>query len=184
MTGCNNEAIIEEQQNKIEQLNNQILKYEDNIKEQQQIIDNHNKEFSYLNDFSKIELDAYKSFAEGKDTKHLLGFSLERVLLIYFHSVVIDDVEAIYSLTFNDGTIADLATFRHMYYTEGLHKKEVETVLDFRYYNTIKVREDNKSENEVAVEVSLNFGLYQSTEILGLKKEDGIWKMDILHLLE
>ncbi|MFV8830383.1 hypothetical protein [Alkalihalobacterium sp. APHAB7] len=185
IAGCNNDAIlIEEYQKELKELNDKIVELEETVTKQQTVIDNYDKEFSYIMRFTEGELKAYERFFEDKDVQHLSDFSPEKIVLIYFHSVVIADVEAIYSLTYDDGTLPDLTTFRQKYYSEGIHKKELETTLDFRYYDSIKVREDNKTENEVAVEMGVNFGLFYATEMLGLKKEDGIWKMDILHLLE
>ena len=113
------EDIIKEQQNQLKELKGKIVELEDIINEQQKIIDDQNKEFSYLNGFTKEELEAYENFVQDKDTQHLLGLSPEKMMLIYYHSVVIGDVEAIYLLTYNDGTLPDLSTFRQKYYKEG-----------------------------------------------------------------
>ncbi|MGM7681388.1 hypothetical protein ACSVDA_04460 [Cytobacillus sp. Hm23] len=181
VTGCNNEinSLIETQ----EQLNEKVVEANKIIKEQQRVINELNKEFSYLKDLSETELDAYELFAQDKNVRHLLGFSPENIVLIYFHSVVIDDIEAIYSLTFDNDALPDFSTFKQKY-KEGLHKKDVDTAFDYRYYNSIEVNEENKTDNDVAVELSVEFGLYHTTVILILKKENGIWKMDILHLME
>ncbi|WP_216831769.1 hypothetical protein [Alkalihalobacterium elongatum] len=185
LVGCNSDdnIIIEEKQNEIKELKNKIVELEDTVKEQQKVIDEYDKEFSYLLSFTDGELKAYERFYEDKDVQHLADYSPEKIVLLYLHSIVIDDVEAIYSLVYTDGTLPDLSTFTQKYYSEGLHKKGSETTLDFRYYDLITVREDNNTENTVAVEIGVNFGLFHATEILELKKEDGIWKMNILHLL-
>lgn len=187
LVGCDHDdddILIEEQQEQLKELENQIVELEDTIKEQQKIIDEQNEEFSYLKEFTKKELDTYNKFTQDKDSQHLLGFSPEKIFLIYYHSVVINDVEAIYSLTYNDGTLPDLTTFRQEYYNEGLNYSELENTLKFRDYIFIKAREENKTENEVFVELNVGFGNYQSAIIYGLKKENEIWKMDILHLME
>ncbi|ALC90657.1 hypothetical protein AM500_13320 [Bacillus sp. FJAT-18017] len=97
---------------------------------------------------------------------------------------MIDDVEAIYSLSYDNGTLPGLDAFREKYYTGDLQKRAMNTTLDYRYYNSIKVNEENKTENEAQVELTVSFGLYQSTIIYGLKKDDAIWKIDLLHLME
>ncbi|MDX8365523.1 hypothetical protein [Cytobacillus sp. IB215665] len=127
LTGCNNEinSLIETQ----EQLNEKVVEANKIIKEQQRVINELNKEFSYLKDLSETELDAYELFVQDKNMRHLLGFSPENIVLIYLHSVVIDDIEAIYSLTFDDGALPDFSTFKQKY-KEGLRKKDVETALD------------------------------------------------------
>ncbi|MFS1518554.1 hypothetical protein V1503_19135 [Bacillus sp. SCS-151] len=181
LTGCNNEKSLLVE--KLEQLNEKVVEVNNTIKEQQKVIDELNKEFSYLKDLSEKELDAYELFAQDKDIRKLLGFSPEKIVLIYFHSVVIDDIEALYSLTYDDGTLPDFSIFKQKYYQEGLHKKDLETTLDFRYYNSIEVSEENKTDNYASVEMSVDFGLFHPTVILGLKKENEIWKMDILHLV-
>jgi hypothetical protein len=183
MVGCNNQdALFEEQKNELKKLEDKIVKLEETVENQQEVIANNEKDFSYLYNFTEDELLAYERFLEDKDVKHFKDFAPERIVLIYFHSVVIDDVEAIYLLTHKAGEISELSTFREKYYKEGLHKRELETTLDFRYYDSIKVKEENKTENDVVVELSVNFGLFHPTVIYGLKREDGIWKMDILDL--
>jgi septal ring factor EnvC (AmiA/AmiB activator) len=106
MAGCDNdETLIKEQQNQLKELEDQISEFENILQEQQKIIDDQSKEFSYLSDFTKEELEAYEQFAQYKDSQYLLGLSPEKILLIYYHSVVIDDIEAIYSLTYDNGTL-------------------------------------------------------------------------------
>lgn len=185
LSGCNNnDTLIEEQQKQLKELENQIADLKEIVKEQEKVINNQNKEFSYLRDFTKEEIESYEQFVKDKNPQHLLGFSPEKILLIYYHSVVLGDVEAIYYLTYDDGTLPDLSTFREKYYKEGLSKSEQESTVDYRYYNSIKVKEDTKTENEVVVEMNVSLGIFQATIVYGLKKQNDIWKMDILHLME
>ncbi|WP_226669600.1 hypothetical protein [Metabacillus litoralis] len=186
MAGCNSDDTIkiEEQQKQLKELEAKIVDLEEINKEQRKIIEEQNKEFSYIKDFTKEELEAYEQFVQDKDAQHLLGLSPEKILLIYYHLIVIDDVEAIYSLTYDDGTLPDLSTFRENYYKNGLHLKWQDSTIYYRYYNSIKVKEDHKNENEVVVEMTVNLGSNVSTIVYGLKKEKGIWKMDTLHLME
>ncbi|QOR64983.1 hypothetical protein IM538_14160 [Cytobacillus suaedae] len=185
LVGCNNDkSVIEEHQNQLKELENEIAELKGIVKEQEKTINDQNKEFSYLNDLTKEEVELYEQFTQDKNPQHLLGISPEKILLVYYHSVVIGDVEAIYSLIYDDGTLPDLSTFRQKYYKEGLYNSEQESTVDFRYYNSIKVREDNKKENEVVVEMNVSLGIFQSTIVYMLKKQNDIWKIDILHLME
>ncbi|GAA0343644.1 hypothetical protein GCM10008967_37630 [Bacillus carboniphilus] len=125
LAGCDSadDTLIKKQQNQLKALVDQIAKLEDIIKEKDKVLADQNKEFSYLNDLKKEEQEAYEQFAQDKDSQHLIGISPEKILLIYYHSVVIDDVEAIYKLTYDDGTLPDLSTFKQMYYKEGVEWK-------------------------------------------------------------
>ncbi|RPF50387.1 hypothetical protein [Aquisalibacillus elongatus] len=181
LSGCTDES-TEEQQNELKELKGKIAELENTVDEQQKIINHDDREFSYLEGLTEAESEAYQRFVEDKGTQHLSDMSPEKIVLVYLHSVVKGDVEAIYSLTYDDGTLSDLVTFRQDYYNGGLHKKEIETTLDFRYYDSIKVRDENKTENQVAVEMSVDFGLYHHSVIYGLKKENEIWKMELNQL--
>lgn len=104
--------------------------------------------------------------------------------LLYFHLVSIDDINGLHAITFNDGTLPDVETFRQTYYDHHTDKKEMENALTFRNFDSIKVKEDTKTDTDVAVEINVSFGLYTSSIIYGLKKEMGVWKMDILHFFD
>lgn len=55
---------------------------------------------------------------------------------------------------------------------------------DFRYYDSISVREDTNNNNEFTVEMNVSYAKLARSVLMPLKKENGIWKMDILHMLE
>lgn len=184
LIGCNkDDALLQKQQSQIKELKDKVAVLEDTINKQQNFIDS-DKEFSYLHSFTNEELKTYNLFAKDKDATHLSGLSPDQVLLIFLHSVVIDDLEAIYSLTYDDGTLPDLVAFRDNYHKEGLYKKEMNATFKYRYYTSIKVKEDNKTDNETFVEITVSFGIYTSSTIYGLKKDNGVWKIDILPLME
>ncbi|GAA0343631.1 hypothetical protein GCM10008967_37620 [Bacillus carboniphilus] len=44
--------------------------------------------------------------------------------------------------------------------------RELENTLKFRYYNFIKSREDNKTEDEVLVEMNVSIGHYQTSSVM------------------
>lgn len=187
LVGCSNEALVEEQKSTLEaqrsmlkQLDQQIVELEETIKEKQKIIEQHEDEFSYLNTLSQSELEAYKLFAEEKKIEHLSQFSPEKIVLIYYHSVVIGDIDAIYTLTYNDGTLPELVTFQQTYTKEGLLMKDLNSAATFRYYHSIEVREENQTDKDAFVELRISYGKFNKSIIYGLKKEAGVWKMDML----
>lgn len=184
IAGCNHDLdIVDTQQNEIKELKEKMANLEDTVKQQQEIITELQSDFSYLRDFTEDELTLYEVFLEEKDVQQLSNLSPEKIVLLYFHSVVIDDVESIYLLTYNDGTLPELSIFKDKYYSDGLHTKDLETTLDFRDYNSLEIKDDNSNENEAVVEIGVSYGHFHSVEVRGLKQEDGIWKMDILPLL-
>ena len=139
------------------------------------------EEFSYLTDLSEEELKLYKQFTEEYDTKYLNGFSPEKIILIYIHSVVIDDIEAIYSLAYIDGELPDFNTFKEKYY-KNLNLSNYEIALDFRYYDSIEVKQEDS--NGLLVEIMVNYGKFTATTLMELKKENDIWKIVLQDLLK
>jgi len=184
LVGCSNETleeqknVIEAQSRMLEQLDQQIVELEETVKEKQRIIEQHEADFSYLNDLSEAELEAYKLFREEMDTEHLSQFSPEKIVLIYYHAVVIGDIDALYTLTYNDGTLPDLVTFQQSYTEEGMLMKDLNSAATFRYYHSIEVREEDKTDKDAFVEMRVSYGKFNKAIIYGLKKESGIWKMD------
>ena len=174
---ASDKTLIDEQQERLKEL-------EEIVNEKQKIIDEQNKEFSYIHDFTKEELEAYELFAQTKDIQHLPDLTPEKIVLIYYESVVLSDIEAIYALTYDDGTLTDLSTFSDAYNIGNLSKQDQERTIAFRYYDTIEIREENRNENEVEVEINVTFGQFSASNIHGLKKENDCWKMEILHLME
>ncbi|RWZ58584.1 hypothetical protein EQV77_06350 [Halobacillus fulvus] len=184
IAGCNgNETVIEEQEKEIKQLHEHITEIEADLQEQEQIIDNHSEDFSYLNDLSDQDKEAYELFVEEKDDRHLSGLSPDKMMLVYYHSVVQDDIEALYSLAYNDGTLPDFKVFKQQY-EDHLHKKELKTALSFRDYDDIRVREGQTKENEAHVEMHVSYGGYSQVIVASFSNDNGVWKKDVLHLLE
>lgn len=185
VSGCNSKtALIEEQQNKITHLYEKIAELENTIETQQSLIKKYSQPFSYLDHFTQEQLDAFERFMEQKDVRQLSSFTPEEMVLLYYHLVVNDEIEAIYLITYNNGALPDLTTFRQNFYTEGLHTREMETALDFRNYNSIQIKEESKTDTAVNVEMSVKLGIFRASILLGLKKEDEVWKIDILHLFK
>ncbi|MFJ7826691.1 hypothetical protein [Psychrobacillus sp. NPDC096623] len=131
-------------------------------------------EFSYLSDLSEEELMSYEQFTEEYDTNYLKGFSPEKITLIYIHSAVIDNIEAIYSLAYIDGASPDFDTFKEKYY-ENLSISNSEIALDFRYYDSIRVKQEDS--NGLLVELMVSYGKFTASTLMELKKENYIWKI-------
>lgn len=144
-------------------------------------IDDSEEEFSYLTDLSEEELKSYELFTREYDTNYLKGFSPEKTLLIYIHSAVIDDIEGIYSLTYFDGELPDFDTFKEKYY-ENLNNSNLEIALDFRYYDSIKIKQEDS--NGLLVELMVSYGRLTASTLMGLKKEKDTWKIEIPDLFQ
>lgn len=137
------------------------------------------EQFSYLTDLSEEELKSYKQFTEEYDTKYLKGFSPENILLIYIHSAVIDDIEAIYALAYMEGESLEFDNFKDKYYTH-LNISNMEIALDFRYYDSIQVKQEES--NGLLVELLVTYGRFTATTLMELKKENDIWKVVLPNL--
>lgn len=152
-------------------LSNSVETYET---KKEDVISIGEEEFSYLTDLSEKELKSYEQFTEEYDTKYLKGFSPEKIILIYVHSAVIDDIEAIYSLAYIEGESPDFDTFKEKYY-KNLNISVSEIALDFRYYDSIKVKQEDK--NGILVELMVSYGSFTVSTLIELKKENDIWKV-------
>lgn len=139
------------------------------------------EEFSYLTDLSEEELKLYEQFTEGYDTKYLKDFTPEKIILIYVHSAVIDDIEAIYSLAYIEGELPDFNAFKEKYY-KNLNISNLEIALDFRYYDSIKVKQEDK--NGLLVELMVTYRSFTATTLMELKKENDIWKIVLPNLFK
>ena len=144
-------------------------------------IDDSEEEFSYLTDLSEEELKLYELFTKEYDTNYLKGFSPEKIILIYIHSAVIDDIEAIYSLAYIDGEPPDFDTFKERYY-KNLNIPNSEIALDFRYYDSIKIKQDDS--NRLLVELTVSYGRFTASTVMELKKENDIWKIVLAGLFK
>ncbi|MRN53136.1 hypothetical protein [Paenibacillus monticola] len=141
------------------------------------------KPFSYLEQLPEERLKEYELFVSDKEIRHLQTFSPEEMLLVYLQAAAMGDVDVIYPITYDDGSLPDADIFRTKYYAEVMNK-ELETALSYRYYDSIKVQEDTVKENELGVVITASIGSFTSSIIYGLKKEDNIWKVDIYPLFE
>lgn len=166
---------IEALTKEIDTLNQQLAKFETLSKE--------SEAFSYLNDLTDQELHQYQLFLKERDIDYLKDFSPEKVVLLYFESIVTDDMETIYAITYDGGRLSDYSDFTEQFYTSSLSHDEHESVLDFRYYDAITLKEENETGDQVIVEISVSIASFQSVRWLELQKENNQWKIVLQHLL-
>ncbi|MCK1998745.1 hypothetical protein MPH47_16205 [Psychrobacillus psychrodurans] len=174
ITSCSHSNYIEQDESKKEN-------FIDIEEEKVLLIDDSEEEFSYLSDLSEEELQSYELFTREYDTNYLKGFSPEKTILIYIHSAVIGDIEAIYSLAYFDGELPGYDSFKEKYY-ENLNISNLEIALDFRYYDSIKIKQEDS--NGLLVELMVNYGRLTATTLMGLKKENETWKIEVPDLLQ
>lgn len=60
----------------------------------------------------------------------------------------------------------------------------LEMALDFRYYDSVEVKQSSEDSNELTVEMNISFGRFTTLTSMEFKKQNDIWKVDLLHLLE
>lgn len=164
----------------IEQLTDTNLEYESNDYD----TDDTDTRFSYLDQLSPDKQVAFMKFiAEEHNLQYLYNFSPEEMVLVYLHSISQGYTESIYAITYHNGLLPDNDTFRNEYY-EYASKHDSETAVHYRYFDTIEIDENTAEENKVAVIVTAGVGIMTHSIILGLQKEDKVWKMDIYHMIE
>lgn len=146
-------------------------------------IHNNHKEFSYLNELPQKQLKEYELFANDREVSHLTEFTPEQIVLIYIHSAALGDVDSIYALTFDDGSLPEFEEFKTQYFNY-LHVRDLDTALMYRYYNSIAVKEETVKQDELVVALEASIGTFTSSVVFGLKKDNNLWKMDIYHLIK
>jgi len=205
LTGCMNGNSTDEQQEEIDALHNNITELEETITSQEtvidrqrsvittleetvnennEVIDDMSSEFSYLSDLTDSENTAYERYLEEKDTSLLSELSPDKIVLIYFHSVAISDWETIYDITYDNGSLPEYSEFQEMTRESSFQFDAMEASLDYRDYDFIRVRdEENLDEEDALVEIQVSFGINGFSTIYGLKKDQDIWKLDVLDMM-
>jgi len=141
------------------------------------------KKFSYLEQLPLEKQRKYELFVGDKEIRHLQTFTPEEILVIYIHATAMSDVEVIYALTYDNGSLPDQDTFKVEYY-DNLAHRELEMALQYRYYDSIEVKEDTVKQNELTVEIKATIERFTGIIFYGLKKENNVWKMDIYDLIK
>lgn len=184
LVGCSNtETTSKNQQDEIERLTEEVAALEKTITNQESEIDKI-KEFTYLRELSEEEMTAYQLFVEDYDMAHLNGYSPENIVLLYLHSVATSDMNAIYAMTYDGGTLPDFETFTTRFYAQEISQIQHDEVFRYKDYDSIQVIDQNKTEESQTVEITSSMGTHSSSSLYDVKKEDGQWKMSIQHWLE
>ena len=184
LVGCKTtDDATEVYENEIDQLTKEVTELKTVVAAQEDKIDSL-ENFSYLNDFTEKELKAYDLFLEEYDVTQLKDYSPEKIVLLYLHSLATGDVDTIYAIAYDGGTLADLDNFRDTFNDPATNVSSHDVVMLYRNYDSIEIREENKSEDSVAVEISASSGNHTSVIIYEVKKENDQWKIVIQHLFE
>lgn len=147
-------------------------------------IKNYSEEFSYVSDLTEEELRAYEQFQEDYDSRYLEGVSPESIVLIYYDLFVMSDWEGIYELTYDDGSLPEKGVFNELFYAEEYHQTTVDAALDYRYYDSIESNDEPDPDEDRLVEISVSIGNATFTTFHGLRMDNDVWKLNIMHLLE
>jgi hypothetical protein len=172
--GCVNDSPVSNVKNEKE--HKEVTKTKQNEPEE-------TKEFSYLDGLPKDKYQNYQRFAKEKHISYLEDFAPEEIVLIYMHSVAIADDEAIYALTYNDGTFRDFDEYQKQY-ERYLLPDNMENAFMYRHYDSIKIAEEHRKDKQLAVMLEVNLGIHQQFLALGLKKQVGVWKLHTNQLLK
>lgn len=185
LVGCTNtdDDAAEVYKNEINQLTEEVAELKTVVAAQEDKIDSL-ENFSFLNDFTEEELKAYDLFLEEYDVTHLKDYSPEKIVLLYLHSLATVDVETIHAIAFDGGTLPDLDSFREKFNAVDSPLDGHDVVITYRNYDSIKIREEYKTEDSVNVEITVSIDIHESAIIFGVKKENDQWKMNIQHLFE
>ena len=139
-----------------------------------------NQEYSFLEKLPSEKLKQYNLFSKDKNISHLANITPEQMLLVYFQSVIKDDVEGIYAITYGHGE-QSFDAFKSRYYENLLHQN-YDLALRFREYDSIENKKENDHTETVVMKVSI--GSFTDAVAIGLKKDQNIWKLDIPPITE
>lgn len=166
----------------IEELTEEISHLKEIIETQEERI-HYLESFSYLQDFTIQELNAYELFLNDYDVTHLRDFSPEKIVLLYYQSIVDLDLEAIYAFTYDGDTLPEYPIFADQFYSSEHYQLTNNSIFTFRNYDSIQIREENQTDDHVNVEIDISNGAHQMIEIFELQKENNQWKLVLQHLL-
>ncbi|CAM3122718.1 hypothetical protein PALU110988_02845 [Paenibacillus lupini] len=141
------------------------------------------EKFSYLKQLSSDKQEGFTRFIGDRDLSELNQFTPEDMMLVYMYCISIGDPDLLYQITYNGGQLPDSNTFHDDYFKYAM-TYDSETAMHYRYYDSIKVDESTAKENKVAVLITVSLETSAHSMALGLQKEDGVWKIDIYHLIQ
>ena len=140
---------------------------------QEKTIQTLEKPFTYLDDLSEEERAAYKQFQTSKDIQ-VLELSAEKTLLVYLHLASNNDLEGLYALTNTQQTLEE---FQNTYVSSQQEAQDLEAVLLYRYYDDVRILEDELDDSNVNVEISISQASHQQVAIYRLTKTNGKWQL-------
>ncbi|ARK30459.1 hypothetical protein [Halalkalibacter krulwichiae] len=152
---------------------------------QNEVLSSNDKEvhFSYLEELSEAELKQYQQFTYNNNAEHLKGLSPEKIVLIYMHLIVTNNIELIYWLTASSQLQLDIDQFQQDY-DQYLHQLNTDMAIRLRYYNDLATKSDLKKKHSAQVEMSVTIESYTYTVLHELKSEEDVWKMDLIPVME
>lgn len=184
LVGCSNtDGATKNQQDEIDRLTEEVIELKEVIANQGSNT-NETEEFTYLREFTEEDMASYQLFLEDYDVTHLSGFTPENILLLYFHSIAISDIDMTYAIAYDGGTLPEIETFKERFYAQGNSQEQHDAVIQYKDYDTVKVLDINKTEDSQTVEITASIGTHGSSNLYEVEKEDGQWKMSIQHWLE
>ena len=140
-----------------------------------------NERFSYLEQLSVDKQASLAKSIEERSLNYLYDFTPEDIVLVYLYALSFGDPDLIYFITYDGGQLPDQDTFRNDYF-QYVSNHGTETAVHYRYYDSIKIDQHTDDENKVSVLVTTGVGNITDSMILGLQKEDNVWKIDIYHM--
>ncbi|WP_316572075.1 hypothetical protein [Neobacillus sp. YIM B06451] len=140
-------------------------------------------DFTYLENLPEDKLVEYNRFIQSGNTNHLIEFTPEQIVMVFMNLVFNHNVDRIYDITYNDGNLPSLEIFINEY-REYLSPQLEDNYLKFRFYDAIRVDENTKKEEELAVVIEISYGTSKHSVAYALKKEKNIWKMRLYNIVE
>ncbi|KOS69777.1 hypothetical protein AEA09_07445 [Lysinibacillus contaminans] len=140
-------------------------------------------DFSYLEDLPNDKLEKYHEFLNNGDTKSLKDFTPEEIVLIHMNLVFEHNTSKLYALTYDGGKLPPFEQF-NTEYNQYLSADFIQDYLMFRYYDSISVNLKESTQDLKIVQLEIIFGSNTYGITFALKQENGIWKIDVYHLVE
>lgn len=139
--------------------------------------------YSYLDNLSADQQDRFDDFVADRDLRHLADFAPEDMLAVFLHILSIGDPYLLYPITYDGGMLPDEDIF-HEQYREHFDNDASDLAVHYRHYEAVEIDEEHASEDQVITRVKVHVGVMTHSLALQLKKEAGIWKIDIYHSID
>ncbi|WP_377929171.1 hypothetical protein [Bacillus salitolerans] len=139
--------------------------------------------FTYLDRLSGAKKQKFEQYLHNQDSKQLIGFTPEEMILVYLHLIASGNRYNLYDIVYDDGTLPNETDFVKDY-DKYLSKQDSQMIMKYRYYDSINLSKENSTENYAVVLIKVSIGVHSESTALSLKTQDGIWKIELLHLIE